>query len=291
MGAHKSRSSGNGSYSARLRVEEATMDTEPGPVAERANQHPVAPGRLCPACEREIGWWPLVKPHWRIRCPHCGLRLKCADAERLFAAVSAACAIVLLAALATSDSLRSEPVQAVLLGATALLFFVAGPCIVLLVTKRKKLIAAQKNEVCGPVEERPRRWPLIAGAAFAGLCLLSLWVASLRPAPLFTERQYDAIRPGMTLPQVEAIMGGPPRRRTGQGSRYGVIRGEPMRLVAEYCADESGPKPKYWVDNNAEVVVWLEGGTVSAKAFAVPDDSRAATLSRLTRWLRRTLGR
>jgi hypothetical protein len=113
---------------------------------------------------------------------------------------------------------------------------------------------------------------LLLFGLFAGLLALAAWLAWPRTA--ITPANAARFQEGMTLAQVEAIMGGPPRR---EGESHVSVQ---------------GPQPLYWEADNLLVCVWCasegiatQDGRGEAHTIQIYDHS-FHPLDAVRKWLR-----
>jgi hypothetical protein len=135
-----------------------------------------------------------------------------------------------------------------------------------------------------------RRWMLLM-AVGAGLAVLPiLWYAvSLRPGvtqanPGVTQANYERIREGMTLPEVENLLGGPP----GNYSRI------PDKEAGLWTIDPSRPDlnrqffigREVWIGNELAVAVWFDdrGRVARKEAYETLDRGLLQRLRDLLGW-------
>jgi hypothetical protein len=127
---------------------------------------------------------------------------------------------------------------------------------------------------------RRRRLPLVGLGAVALLAGgLFAWLGLPRPG--VTRANYERIQEGMTLPEVESILGGPP----GNYSR--LPDNEAGLWAIDFADPELGPQyfrgREAWVGGELAVAVWLnDQGRVRRKAaFDVPEPTFLDRLRRL----------
>src|SRR5262245_54377140 len=85
---------------------------------------------------------------------------------------------------------------------------------------------------------------IIAVGLFA-VVLAGLAVAWLRPRPMpkFTKEQFDKIQVGMTLAEVEAVLGCKPGNHTNDEDLLSFVSRDQTHKYIDWAADE--PKPRY----------------------------------------------
>jgi HAMP domain-containing protein len=123
------------------------------------------------------------------------------------------------------------------------------------------------------------RW-LVAVLFLVGIALASFWWFYLRPPYGITKRSFDKIEPGMTLREVEAIIGEP-------GTNFLTIRvfhGGPRHVVD---GERDGEKDhRHWLGPSITTIltVYLDAnGMVLAKEYTGPEATDV--LSRLLEML------
>lgn len=123
---------------------------------------------------------------------------------------------------------------------------------------------------------RRRRFLVLSLAAILVGLGVGLWL--LWPHTAITHENADRIQPGMTLAEVEAILGGPARDETG--GRFWINQlGSTLFLG-------NSPESQQWVSDECAVAVWFTDGHVAFHRldFVVPKDE--TPLDKLRRWLR-----
>jgi hypothetical protein len=124
---------------------------------------------------------------------------------------------------------------------------------------------------------RSRRLLWLSALVLPGLWAAWLVLPGLRPRPSITQEDYDRIRVGMTLAEVEGVLGGPP----------GDYAGRPVFVTRSEVESR-----RWWVGN--EAVIMIELGPVdgpdtprrvrSHACSPVPRESFAARCRRLLPW-------
>jgi hypothetical protein len=119
-----------------------------------------------------------------------------------------------------------------------------------------------------------RKWVLFAaGLSVCGALLaLALFLRAVL-GPGITPRNVEAIRPGMTAAEVEALLGGPP------GLYDPTVSVEPVPAAA--------PPGKHWIGGRAAVYVCFDpdGRVTESHPLAVRPIGSTNPLDRLLRWL------
>ena len=133
------------------------------------------------------------------------------------------------------------------------------------------------------VMKNRRVWKLLLafGAGLAALAVLG-HALSLRPG--VTQANYERIREGMTLREVENLLGGPP----GNYSRI------PDKEAGLWTIDPSRPDlnrqffigREVWIGNELAVAVWFDdqGGVTRKESYETLDRSLLQRLSDLLGW-------
>jgi hypothetical protein len=97
-------------------------------------------------------------------------------------------------------------------------------------------------------------------AAYAVLIALWAWPYVLWQPARLKHAGFDQIRLGMTQPEVEALLGGPP------GLYYPSYPGAGAGGTAEFYEPPAGCRGETWYDHSAEYTVWFgPDGRVAAK--------------------------
>ena len=95
-----------------------------------------------------------------------------------------------------------------------------------------------------------RRWLLVLAAVSAVLALaMGSWPR--RPRTAITWENAAQVRPGMTLPEVETVLGGPARYEATAPISYCLLEAEGF--------DPAAPRPPEWVSDEVRVMVYLDG--------------------------------
>src|SRR4051812_8749026 len=97
---------------------------------------------------------------------------------------------------------------------------------------------------------------LLGLSLLGGLVVLSVacgyWLT--RPTPRVTEESFAEIQPGMTIEQVEAIIGGPPGNYSGRPAQGAYPLGcVPMEW--DHCQFGPGPSGVEWVGPDMAIAV------------------------------------
>jgi hypothetical protein len=130
--------------------------------------------------------------------------------------------------------------------------------------------------------KRRRMLVLLAVAAAAGVTVAGGWFV-LRP-PGINRRGFDCIEVGMSRPEVEAFLGGPPG---DYSDKVLIPRGScciPLECVAPET-DVSTSRPELWSANERTVVVYFHtDGTVADKEYMDFSAPTPSLWERLRRW-------
>jgi hypothetical protein len=129
-----------------------------------------------------------------------------------------------------------------------------------------------------------RRQLLVALVAVAGLTLLAGWWYFVRP-PGINRRGFDRIRTGMSRPEVEALLGGPPGDYTVRSRAPGESCAHPLECVSPET-DVSNYRSEAWTDGERTVCVYFHaGGTVADKEYMDFSLPPPTLWERVRRWL------
>ena len=136
-----------------------------------------------------------------------------------------------------------------------------------------------------------RRRPFLALSLFAAIVVLAGFVRWAQPGTAITRENSAKVRVGMTLVEVETILGGPPRNETTG----------PLELDAVEPADwEEGTLQRRWIDfmfveppakrvmwHSDQVVIWVQwnaAGYVNACDYFPQRRAAESPLDMLRRW-------
>jgi hypothetical protein len=109
------------------------------------------------------------------------------------------------------------------------------------------------------LSKRLSGWRGLALIVVAAGCLLGLGCVNRD----VTRENFDKIKTGMTLQEVEALIGPPDARVKGSGCRG-------CTLAGDYCYDDTGrlrinSGQITWMENNRSITLQFSGGRVAAK--------------------------
>jgi hypothetical protein len=142
---------------------------------------------------------------------------------------------------------------------------------------RKKV--AVTSSISGPIRLRRRKWSIVFSclAMAGGLAICWFWHSP--SAGRFTLKQYSQIRLGMSLAEVETIIGTAPgcyqeSEREYEGPIYEESDGDMgaayEALVASGVTPE-GPEQLDWESDTVTIIVWLLNGRVVQKMYTAPE--------------------
>ena len=125
-----------------------------------------------------------------------------------------------------------------------------------------------------------RRVLLLGAVAVVAALVVAVWMVWPRPSAI-TEENAAKIQLGMTLEQVETILGGPQRDET-----VGVcVLSEPVVAApGEFFAPDSA---HWWTGSECCIVVWFANGRAGAvRHYDVLLPADETLIQRLRRWMR-----
>jgi hypothetical protein len=131
----------------------------------------------------------------------------------------------------------------------------------------------------GGFSKSPRYWLLAATGlllVMTGYCLIQLHVDQITP------ENYERIREGMTIEEVQAIIGAPP----GNCSKR-FWKQQPPTVVGNIIGDHRKGQPFFWMGDKGRIVVVLDqNGKVTQKEFnEAPQEPSSKVIRQILNWL------